>query len=266
MATERLPIVRNVMHGQRRALLGWGGAVAAVSVMYTSFYPSMGGGEEMQALLDSMPEGFVEALGYDVVGTAAGYVQSTVYGILGPILLLVFGIATGARLVAGQEEDGTLELEFTAPVSRAQVYAERLGVVWADLLLLVAVMTGITWLITLALDMDVPVGSLVAVALPLLLLAGGFATLAFTIGAASGRRGLAIGVTAGLAVVAYMLNAIGPSAHVEWMSAVSPFGWYIGGDPMLAGPDVAGLVQLAVVPVAAAVAGWVGFRQRDLMA
>ena len=265
MAADRLPIARNVMHGQRRALLGWGVAVAGVSVMYTSFYPSMGGGQEMQALLESMPAGFVEALGYDTVGTAAGYVQSTVYGILGPVLLLVFGIATGARLVAGQEEDGTLELEFTAPVARARVYAERLGALWANLVVLVVVMTGITWLVTRALDMDVSVASLVAVGLPLLLLSGGFATLAFTIGAATGRRGLAIGITAGLAVVAYMLNAIGPAAQIDWMSATSPFGWHIGGDPMLEGLDVAGLARLAIVPLAAAAAGWVGFGGRDLM-
>lgn len=265
MAADTLPVIRNVMHGQRRALLGWGMALSAVSIIYTSFYPSMGGGEEMQALLDSMPAGFVEALGYDAVGTPAGYVQSTVYGILGPILLLVFGIAAGARLVAGQEEDGTLELEFTSPVSRRQVYAERLAVLWANLLILVVVMTAVTGLLALSMDMDVAVGALAAVALPLLLLAGGFATLAFAVGAATGRRGLALGVAAGLAVVSYMLNAIGPGAGIDWMSTVSPFGWYLADDPMLEGLDVGGVLALAVVPVVAATAGLVAFERRDLM-
>lgn len=265
MAADTLPIVRSVLHGQRRVLIGWSIAMAAVSLMYTSFYPSMGGGQEMQALLDSMPEGFVQALGYDSIGTPAGYVQSTVYGILGPVLLLVFAISNGAKLVAGQEEDGTLELEFTAPVSRRTVLLERLAALWADVVLLVVVMTTVTWLITLPLDMEIAVGSLLAGSLPLLLLTGGFGTLALAVGAATGRRGIALGIAAGLAVVAYMLNAIGPGAQVEWMSAVSPFGWYLGGDPLLEGLDLAGVAKLAAIPVVATIGGWWAIERRDLM-
>lgn len=265
MDAEPLAITRSVLHGQRRGLLGWGIALAGVSLLYTGFYPSMGGGEDLQALLDSMPEGFVEALGYDAVGTAAGYVQSTVFGILGPVLLLVFGIATGARLVAGQEEDGTLELEFAAPVSRRQVYLQRLAALWIDLVVLVVVVAVATGLLSAVLDMEVSVQALFAVTLPLLLLVVGFATLALATGAATGRRGLAIGVAAGLAVLAYVFNAIGPSAGVEWMSTVSPFGWYLADDPMLEGLDVGGVPALAVVPVVAATAGLVAFERRDLM-
>ena len=265
MAAETLPIARNVLHGQRRGLLGWSIALAAVSVLYTSFYPSMGSGQDLQAMLDSMPEGLVDALGYDTVGTAAGYVQSTVFGILGPVLLLVFGIATGARLVAGQEEDGTLELEFTAPVSRRQVYLQRLAALWADLVLLVAVVTFVTGGLARLLDMDVSVAALAAVTVPLLLLVVGFGTLALAVGAATGRRGVAIGTAAALAVLSYVLNAVGPSAGVQWMATVSPFGWYLGNDPMLEGLDVTGVVALAVVPVVAAVAGLAAFERRDLM-
>lgn len=265
MDAEPLAITRNVLTGQRRGLLGWGIALAAVSLLYTGFYPSMGGGEDLQALLDSMPEGFVEALGYDAIGTAAGYVQSTVFGILGPVLLLVFGIATGARLIAGQEEDGTLELEFAAPVSRRQVYLQRLAALWGGLVLLVVVVTAVTGLLATVLDMEVSTRALLAVGLPLLLLVLGFATVALAAGATTGRRGLAIGVAAGLAVLAYAFNAIGPSAGIEWMSTVSPFGWYLGNDPMLEGLDVGGVAALALVPVVAATAGLLAFERRDLM-
>lgn len=265
MAADTLPIARNVLHGQRRNLLGWAIALAGVSIVYTGFYPSMGDGQDLQALLDSMPEGFVDALGYDAVGTAAGYVQSTVFGILGPVLLLVFGIATGARLVAGQEEDGTLELEFTAPVSRREVYLQRLVALWTDLVLLVGVVTLVTGGLARLLDMDVSVSALLAVALPLLLLVLGFGTLALAVGAATGRRGTAIGVAAALAVLAYMFNAIGPQAGFDWMTTVSPFGWYLGNDPMLEGLDVAGVVALAALPVVAGLAGLAAFERRDLM-
>lgn len=259
------PIARAVLHGQRRGLAGWSIAMAAVSVMYTSFYPSMGAGDEIQALLDSMPEGLVQALGYDQIGSAAGYLQSAVYGLLVPVLLLVFAIGTGARLIAGQEEDGTLELELTAPVARRRLFTERLAAVWLDVVLLVTVLTAATWLVMIPLGMDVAVTGLLAAALGLALLGLGFATVAMALGAATGRRSIALGVTAAVAATAFMLNAIGPAADIAWMSAVSPFGWYLGGDPLIEGFDVGGLVRLAIVPVVAAGAGWWAIDRRDLM-
>jgi ABC-2 type transport system permease protein len=265
MTADTLPVTRNVLVGQRRSLLGWSIALVVVPVMYTSFYPSMGGGEEMQALLDSMPEGLVTALGYDAIGTAAGYLQSTVYGLLGPILLLVYGIAAGARLFAGQEEDGTLELELTSPVGRRDVFVQRLLALWLDVLVLVAVMTAATWLILIPLGMDVAPSQVLAGSTGLVLLVLGFTTLALAVGAATGRRAVALGVAAALAVAAFMLNAIGPAADVGWMTTVSPMSWYIGNDPVIDGFDVGGLLRLALVPVLAALAGWWAIDHRDLM-
>ena len=260
-----LPVTRGVLRGQRRALIGWGIAMVVVPVMYTSFYPSMGGGEEMQALLDQMPEGLITALGYDAIGSAAGYVQSTVYGLLGPILMLVFAIATGARVFAGEEEDGTLELELTSPVGRRRVFLERLLACWTDIAMLVAVMTVATWLVVIPLGMDVSASQVLSGSLGLFLLVLGMATVALAIGAATGRRALALGVTAALAVGAFMLNAIGQAASLAWMTAISPMSWYIGADPVIAGFDAGGLARLVVVPVLAASAGWWAVEHRDLM-
>lgn len=265
MAAETLPVTRGVLHTQRRSLLLWGIALAAVSAMYTSFYPSMGGGAEMEALIASMPEGLVQALGYDAIGTPGGYLQSTVFGILGPVLLLVFAIGTGARLVAGQEEDGTLELELTAPVARRQVFGERLLALVIDVTVLTVVVGGVTWLLAAAIGMDVAADLLLAGVVGLWLLVLGFGILALAVGAATGRRVVALGVAAGLAVLAYMLNAIGPGVDVGWMTAVSPFGWYLGGDPLIEGVDPGQLALQAAVPVVAAVAGWWAIDRRDLM-
>ena len=62
-------------------------------------------------------------MSFDATATAAGYVTSTIYSLVGIVLLLVYGISQGAKLIAGQEEAGTLEL--TAP-TRTSTYAERL--------------------------------------------------------------------------------------------------------------------------------------------
>lgn len=260
-----LPVLRGVLQTQRRSLALWSIAVAAVSAVYVSFYPAMGGGEEMQALIDNMPEGLVTALGYDQIGTAGGYLSSTVYGILGPVLLLVFAIGTGARLVAGQEEDSTLELELASPVARRQVFTERLVALWADVVALTLVLTVVVLALVPVLDMDVTVGRILAGSTGLGLLVAGMGTLSFAVGAATGRRGAALGTAAAVAVASFMLDAIGPTVELGWMTAISPFSWYLGDNPLVEGWDAAGLAKLALVPVVAAAGGWRYFDRRDLL-
>lgn len=264
MAAEGLPVLRSVLTDQRRSLVLWSLAVGAVSAMYLSFYPAFGDAD-LSVWVEDLPDGMVEAFGYDQIGTAAGYLAATVYGLLGPALLLVFGIGTGARLFAGREEDGTLELELTAPISRRHAYLERLAALWLDVGVLVAVVTVVVSLLVVALGLDVDLGNVLAGSSGLLLLVLGFATTAMGVGAATGRRAVALAVAATLAVTTFLFDAIGPSVDVGWMTAVSPWSWYLGADPLLEGFDGRGLALLATIPPLAAALGWWRVEHRDLM-
>jgi ABC-2 type transport system permease protein len=257
-------VLGGVMTDQRRSLLLWSVALSAIATMYISFYPLMGV-EDMAAMVENLPEAMVNAFGYDEIATPAGYITSTVYGLLGPILLSVFAIATGTRLVAGQEEDGTLELELTAPIGRVQVLLERLGALWLNVAVLVGVLTLVIIALVAVLDLDVAIGNIVAGSLGLFLLILGFGTLALAVGAISGRRAIGLGAAAAFAVIAFMLDAIGPTIEAAWMTTVSPFSWYLEERPLFTGFDWQGLALLATVPLVAAVAGVARFARRDLM-
>jgi ABC-2 type transport system permease protein len=264
MAANALPVLTGVLRDQRRPLILWCLALAAVSAMYIAFYPAIGA-SAMDDMIASMPEDLVTALGYDRIGSPAGYITSTVYGLLGPILLLVFAISTGARLIAGEEEDGTLELELTSPVDRRRVFAERLAALWLDVLLMVTVLTLVSYGLVVALDIDVGFTFLLAGSVGMYLLAIGMGTVALGIGAITGRRALALGVAAALAVLSFILDAIGPTIPAGWMTAVSPFSWYLENEPLINGFDVPRLLLLAAIPIVFAVAGLARFGRRDLM-
>ena len=259
------PVVRWVLAQQRRSLVAWGIAVIAVSGLYIGFWPSMRS-MDIGAMTDNLPPAMVDALGYDQIGTAAGYLSSTVYGLLAPALLLVFATGKGGSLVAGDEEAGVLELESTAPISRRSVYAGRLGALWA----MVGVLTSVVGFVTVALltplDMDVAVVDVVATCIGLAAFAGMIGTVALATGGATGRRSIAIGVGAFAAVGSFMLDAIGAGTGTSWMTTVSPFSWYLGDDPLQNGLDGSGLLALLVVAVIAAVVGLVQYERRDLMA
>jgi ABC-2 type transport system permease protein len=262
---DTFAVLSGVLRDQRRSLGLWGLALTAVTLVYVSFYPAVGG-DELGSMVEALPEGLSAAMGYDQLGSAAGYLTATVFGLLGPALLLVFGVSRGARLVAGLEEEGGLELELTAPVSRRQVVTERLLVLLVSLATLVGVVLVVTLGLLAVIDLeDVTVGGIVGTSLGLLLLTAAFATVTYAAGAATGRRGVALAVGAGLAVVSYVADAIGSIVEgASWLTDVSPWSWYLAGDPMTGGIDAVGYTLLLAVTVVAAVVAVVTFDRRDL--
>jgi beta-exotoxin I transport system permease protein len=92
-----------------------------------------------------------------------------------------------------------------------------------------------------------------------------FGALALALGAATGITGVAAYGSVGVAVITFILNGFLPlnESTASW-ARVSPFHYYLGADPMLAGMPwghAAVLLGLAVIGVAAAV---VLFDRRDL--
>lgn len=268
-ATSTAPpgaVARSVVRERARALALWSVAVGAVAAMYTAFWPSIGGGDVVDAYLGSMPPALVDAMGLDAMSSPGGYLSATVYALLGAALLLVLTVGSGARLVAGAEEDGTLELELAAPVSRRRVYLERLVALWVSALVVVAALTVAVLVAATAVGMDVGTGRVLAGSAGLLALAVAVGTVALAAGAVTGRRAVALGVGAGVAVASYLAHALGATVDgAGWLQQVSPWGWYLGGDPLTTGLDVGGLALLAALTAVATVVGLVVFERRDLM-
>jgi ABC-2 type transport system permease protein len=262
---DRLTITTGVLRDARRSLLGWALALGAVSFIYGAFYPAIGA-DQMQEMVELMPEGLASALGYDQLGSAAGYLSATVFGLLGPILLLVFAIGTGARLIAGEEEDGTLELELTHPVGRRRILAERLLALLASVVGLIAVLVAVILTLVATVELTgVTIGNVLAAALGLLLLVVAFGSLALAVGAATGRRAVGLGAAAALAGLSYVADAVGGMVEeVAWLTDVSPFSWYLAGQPLESGVDVAGFAALGGLTVVATVFALVTFARRDL--
>ena len=92
-----------------------------------------------------------------------------------------------------------------------------------------------------------------------------FGALALAIGCATGRSGLAGGVSAAAAIAAYLVNAM--SAYVELLGPVkwvSPFYYYNGADPLANGLEPVHALVLAAAAVALCAIGYLGFRRRDI--
>ncbi|MEJ3747384.1 ABC transporter permease [Actinomycetes bacterium KLBMP 9797] len=249
----------------RRSLLGWTLAVAVVGAMYASFWPSVDT-PQMQDALASYPEGMLEAFNYNDLTSAAGYLGSSVYGLLVPLLVAVFAIGVGTRMVAGDEEAGTLDLLLAHPVSRVKLALERFG---AFALALTGV-AAVLWLAMLAISGpakldDISVTGFTAIHAQLVLFGLWFGALAFAIGAATGRKALTLGTSAGVAVLAYLANSVIPMVDgLEWTKNLSPFHWYLGGEPLENGFQWDGVGLLAATAAVLVAAGAWRFTHRDV--
>jgi ABC-2 type transport system permease protein len=261
-----LTVVRRHLTDNLRGFLGWALSITAVAAMYSSMWPVMTGSSGLATAVDSFPKAMRDAFHLQDYGTAAGYFGSTVFGLLVPVLVAVFAIAAGARAIAGDEEAGTLDLVMTHPVRRTQLAVSRL------LAVLTAIVATGTLLLAVELAIRVPagftalgVGGLAAMSLQLVLFGVCFASVAFGIGACTGRRVYAIGGGAYLAVAAYLSDSFLPQIRgLHWTQYGSPFYWYLGGEPLRHGIQWTHCALLAGVALGFALVGLRGFDRRDL--
>jgi beta-exotoxin I transport system permease protein len=242
-------VLRNVfaktVRDQRRSLGWWSLGLVAVIAVYVLPYRQYLDSGVLSVNTDSA---IYQALGYDT--TPAGYLQGTLFALLGPLLLVMMAVTTGARAIAGDEEAGTLDLVLAHPVSRTRLVAERFAALAAAVTLLGTVIWAGTVVAVAVADMGIDAGRLAAASLGLVLLALGFGTVALAAGAASGRRGLTLSVTAAVAVAAYLANTVAP--QVDALKAVqkwSPFHYYLDGDQLRTGLNVGHLAVLAAIPL-----------------
>ncbi|GAB3844401.1 ABC transporter permease subunit [Dactylosporangium cerinum] len=253
------------MRDNRRAWIGWTVALTAVAAMYASFYPSINS-PAMADALNSFPQSLKEAFHMEDYTKPENYFAVSVFGLLVPILIAVFAISAGARAVAGDEEAGTLDLVQTQPVSRVSLALQRF------LAIVVALVTVAAFMCLVVIALRGPgqftalsPGRLFAICLQLALFGLLFAALAYGVGAWTGRRVHAIAVGAAVAVLGYLGDSFFTQIDsLKWTEKLSPFDWYLGGEPLKHGVQWghAGLLLgLAVLFVAA---GTWRYNQRDI--
>lgn len=251
---------------QRRGLLGWGLAVAAVVLMYAAFYPSIrDSAADLQSYIDNLPEAIRNIVAGEDYASPVGYLESEYFNTMGPLVVLIFAIGAGARAIAGEEEGGTLDLLLSTPVRRGQVLVTKALAIVASAVVLASVAAISIVLFGPPFDLSVPVGHVAAASTMLALLGLAFGGVAFAVGAATGRRTLANTVAGGLAVLTFIVNAVGPT--VSWLDPMrpfTPFRWYQDPGLLTGGlhaPNVAVLAGIALVSYAIAHAA---FDRRDL--
>lgn len=269
-ADRALVVARRLLVDRRRALLWWCVAFAAFIAVNIVFYPSVKGQQDFDQLMEQLPEslrvlsGISEGLS---ITSPVGYLQSQLFGLYFPLLLLVFGIGLGANAVAGAEQAGTLETLLHQPVRRREVALGRTAAI-VVLVTAMAAAGAATLLVGdpfVGLDDGLSAVHLLAACVDALLLALVFTALAFAVGAASGRKAEALAVASAVATAMFLLNGFGDLIDaLATLRVVSPWHWYAGGDPLTNGFTLQGTVPALVTTLVLVVLGIWRLDRRDL--
>ena len=260
-------ITRHTLRVDRKSLIWWTVGLIVTTILFLIFYPSIA---DNAAAYRQAIEGLPDALKAFAGGegdpvSPGGYMQGQFFASLGAWLFFAFGMARGGRAIAGDEEDGTLELVVAAPVGRARIVAERALAMAIELV----VVSFFTWLTLVVLgppfELDLPAADYAAGVVGLGLGGWVFGAIAMAVGAATGRPGVAYGVGGAAAALAFLATVLAPLTDlINDRRELSP-GWQSFGTRPIETGFHAGDMALLVVEglVIIAVGTWL-FRRRDV--
>jgi ABC-2 type transport system permease protein len=266
-----LDVFRRELADHRRSLIGCAVGAVLLGSMYIFFYPTIkSSGAGVEQLLNAMPKGFRDAFigaGVDYL-SPSGYLGTELFSIIVPALLLVMGVLAGGRALAGEEQNGTIDLLLSTPIRRARLTVEKAGGVLLPLFVVAAAIWVVIAVIGPSQGLSLSLGRLAVAVLAVALLGAGFGMLAFLVSSATGSAGLGGGSAAALAVAMYALNIFGSlvPALTGFADAVSPFHWDGGSGALANGVAWSGLLLLIACPIVLLGLSIAAYERRDLTA
>ena len=248
---------------RRNAILGWGLGLCFFPVVYLSLYPSVAG--EMQGLADLE---IYQAMGVSM-GTLEDWIASTMI-LFVPILVSIYALINGTGTLAGEEEDGRLEMIITLPLPRWQIVAVKAIALSIALFIILLIVSLVGALIFMAIESQVET-ELVAADMVTGLVATwpltfAFAMISMFLAAFCSRRRVAAMIATALVIISYfgsnlsgMVSSLEPLEFLFLHTYVDTTG-----NSVVEGQQVGDMAVLMVVGLVAFGLALVFFQRRDI--
>jgi ABC-2 type transport system permease protein len=242
-------VFRNVywktLYDERRGLGAWAIAIMVLVGLESALWPSLRDMPDMKEIYAKFPEELGKLFDFDAMTTGPGFLNAELFTLMLPILFLVYGIGHGARLLAGEEEAGTLDLLLVQPITGARIVLHKALALFTCVAVLGLALFVATTGMSLVFGLGISAGQAAAGSLAMVLLGAEYGALALAIGALAGRRAIAIAIASSAASAAYVLYAAGLMIDsLEPWRPLSPFDQALSGGPLGAGLQ-AGYLWLA---------------------
>ena len=173
----------------------------------------------------SLPEAFRTMMNIPDGADAAGLAYGAIYSSYGALTLAGLAISLGSGSIAGEEREGTIGLLLGNPKSRTHVLASKA----TSMILLTSFGALLLWaagrIAPVLLDVSVTGMRIEALIVHIFMASVFFGFLALAIGAWTGSRGMASGVSAGVLALSFVAVGLFPLID-GWENVAKAFPWY----------------------------------------
>lgn len=218
-------LLKHELKQGRFSLMIWTAVIAFMLAVCILIYPEMSSQMTEVSSMFSEMGSFSAAFGMDRLnfGEFIGFFGvecGNIVGMGGAFFASLLGISALAK----EEREHTAEFLLTHPVRRRKVVTEKLLSVLAQIVILNAVVIGVTALSTLIIGEKPEVKTMALLFLAYFILQIEIAAICFGISAFISRGGLGIGL--GMAALFYFLNIVANlSEDVKFLKYITPFGY-----------------------------------------
>ncbi len=249
-----------------RSYLIWTLGLLAMVGVQLSVYPTVrSSAAGLSTFLDNYPEALKQIFRMEDYTSGAGFLSTELFSMMLPLIFISIGASWGANASAQEEERRTADILLTLPISRVRILSIKITTA-----ILSQVLLATTLVLSLAIgirfvDLSLGTTKIIAGALTGALLGILFNAVATFLGAAWGKRSIALGGAIGLAIAGFLFFSLAPLVDTfERITPINPFQWTLGSRPLFEGIDVGYTMFSLVLALALYVASLVVFRRRDI--
>lgn len=249
-----------------KSLLSWGLVIIFMVTVQLSVYPSIvKSGDAAKQFIDSYPEAFKKMFRMEDYTSGAGFLGTELFSLMLPLVMIGVGVIWSTSATAEEEETGTADLLFTLPISRHTILLSKMAATFTALILLATT----TFLNVLLLEgyfgLTVSTVNLAYACLTHLFLGSFFSGIGFFLGALTGRKGLSLGISSGLAIICFLFFSLSPLVDdFKFTNSINPFQWTLAKNILSSGLDVPGLVKLVISSIVLYIAATVLLERRQI--
>ena len=217
------------------------------------------------SIYTDMPEVVRNLMGIPLGADVGALAYSLILGFAGAMTLASLALSMGSASIAGEERDGTFGLLLANPKTRTEVLLSKAG----SMIILIGAAALLLWagglIVPALLDFGTEGMFLGAIIFHLFINALVYGFMAMMIGAWTGNRTKASGITAGVMIISYITVGLLPLINgLSDLARVIPWYYFDSSDPVMNGVHwghIGVMVGLAATFAAVAV---VGLNRRDL--
>lgn len=212
----------------------------------------------------SVPRSMTDLFGGGDLATPAGFLHLETFGLVAPLCVVLVVTAGASSGISGEERAGRLGLLLAQPIGRPRVYVTVAAAVGLASAILAASLVVGTWAGIALAGVAVEWSHLAWSCILLMMLGWFFGACALALSAGTGRPGIAVWGTTGLAVVSYFGYTLLLAAGHENLGLGSPFAAYLHGPVLAEGVRWWQPVWLGVATLICLAAGLAFWVRRDL--